>query len=152
MPSRKRRSGRGGRGFDLAPEQQTEPRAARAELRRGAERQVDLQAARQQEHAVDQRLRRQVEEVDGAERVGELARPVGQHPIDPLVAGDAERQVDVRPAVAAVAGQRADRGAGDHPGIGCCHPKDVVAHALAIGDGEHAAPRTSPQAAGSGAP
>ncbi len=76
-------------------------------------REVELQRIRQQEHAVGGRAVLEVGEVNGVEVVDERARPVVEHSSDRHVVGDAEREIQIGEAVAAVDGKRAHGGSGN---------------------------------------
>ena len=76
-------------------------------------REVELQRIRQQEHAVDGRAVLEVGEVHGVEVVDERARPVVEHSSDRNVVGDAEREIQIGEAIAAVDGKRAHGGSGN---------------------------------------
>ena len=76
-------------------------------------REVELQRVRQQEHAVGGRAALEVGEVHRVELVDERARPVVEHSSDRHVVGDAEREVQVGEAVAAVHRKRAHGGSGN---------------------------------------
>ena len=127
-----------------AAEQKPEPRPARAPRGSGCKRKVDLKAARQEEDAVDRSARRHVEEMDASELGCELMRPILEDVLDGRGVIDAEREVEVGPAVARTVGEAADHGAGDHTRIGLRHAEHVVAHAVAVLDAEHGADARRP--------
>ena len=134
------------RPLDRLAEEQAEPRPRRAERGSRREREIELEAAREQEDAVDRGAAREVEELHGVELVDEAARPVGEHVGHVDAVRDRERQVEVRPAVARALGKRADDRARDDAVIRVRQRKHAVAHPLAILDAEHGAslPRTLP--------
>jgi hypothetical protein len=71
--------------------------------------------------------------------VDERARPVMEHRSDRHVVGDAEAEVHVGEAVAAVGGQRAHGGCGNHARIGLREPEQVLANSIPLRNGEHEA-------------
>jgi hypothetical protein len=73
----------------------------RSELGRRSDRHVELEASGKQEDAVDRRAPAQVPVMKHPKLALESFRPIGEHGLrlDPV--GDAEREVDVRPAVLA---------------------------------------------------
>ena len=73
-------------------------------------REVELKRVRQQEHAVGGRTALEVDKVHRVELVDERARPVTEHVGDRHPVGDAEGEVQVGEAVAAVHGKRAHGG------------------------------------------
>ena len=87
-------------------EDDAERRAARAEVALRRERDVNLQAVREQEDAVDRADGGQVPVMDGAELVGETGGPVGHDDAHVGVLGEAEVDVDVGPAVLLTLGGR----------------------------------------------
>jgi hypothetical protein len=91
------------RTVDGLAEQQRKAIGRRRERRCGREREIDLKAAGQEEDAIDARAGRIVEEPAAAERL-HGQRPVAEHRVERHVVRDAERQVDVRPPVAAGGG------------------------------------------------
>jgi hypothetical protein len=73
------------------------------------------------------------------ELVDERARPLIEHVSDRHVVGDPEGEVQVGEAVAAVDGERANGGSGNHVLILLREPKQVLAKSLALLNGEHEA-------------
>ena len=118
-------------------EQQLEPGAEGAELGAGRERDVDLQAAGEQEHAIDRGQERQVEEMNGAELALEVTRPLGEEVGSFRSGREPECEVEVRPAIAAAQGQRPHHRARDHATVRARHLQQPVAHAIALLDAEH---------------
>jgi hypothetical protein len=82
-----------------AAEQQPERRRDGTELRRRCESDVHLQGAGQQGHAVDGRAAGHVQVIQGPVIAVHQVGPVGYNRSDVGPGGDAERQVNVRPAV-----------------------------------------------------
>lgn len=76
-------------------------------------REVQLQRIRQQEHAVRGRPALEVGKLHRFELVDERARPIVEHVGDLSMVGDAEGEVHVGEAVAAVYDERAHGGSGD---------------------------------------
>ena len=124
------------RQLDGAAEEEAEARPARAELRRRAEREVDLEAAGEEEDAVDRRAEGDVEEVDAVELVRHSPGPVGEDLGNRHVVVDGERQVDVGPAVAGTLREPADDRRADDARVGLRQSEHVVASALAVLDAE----------------
>jgi hypothetical protein len=104
-------------------EQQPESWPGGTKLRRRRHRQVDLQRVGEQEHAVGGRTTLEVGKVHRMELVDEPARPGIEHLSDRHVVGDAEAEVQVGEAVAAVGGERAHGGSGNHVLIGLREPE-----------------------------
>ena len=94
-------------------EQQPEAWSGGTKLSCRRHREVELERVRQQEHAVGGRTALEVGEVHRVELVGERARPVVEDITDRHVVGDAEGEVQVREAVAAVHCERAHSGSGN---------------------------------------
>jgi hypothetical protein len=86
-------------------EQQPESWPGGTKLRRRGHRQVDLQRVGEQEHAVGGRAALQVGKVHRIQLVDERACPGIEHLSDRYVVGDAEAEVQVGEAVAAVGGE-----------------------------------------------
>jgi len=120
-----------------AAEEQRESRTASPELGRGRKRQVDLKAARQQEHSVDRRPAGKIEQVDSLELTSEVARPVAKHLRDGHTVHDAESEVEVRPAIAPAAGSPAHQRPGDYTRVRRRHREHALADTVTLGDGEH---------------
>ena len=133
-----RRRRRSLRHVDGTTEEQPEPWTARAERGRRRERQIDLQAARQQKHSIDRGPSWKVEQVGCIELGHELPRPVGQDVAHRHVVGHSEGQVEIRPAIAAAIREPADDGGGDHVRIGRGHLEHAIMHAIPVLDAEHA--------------
>ena len=110
------------------------PRAERGGRR---ERKVDLQAARQQEHAIDRGPGREVEQVGGVELRGELPSPVAEDVAHRYGVGHRKGQVEIRPAISAAFRKTADDGGGDHARIGRGHLQHAFTHAVPFVDAEH---------------
>ena len=70
----------------------------------------------------------------------ERARPVVEHVGHRHAVGNAEGQVQVGEAVAAVHGERPHGGSGNHAFILVREPKQVLAESIPLLDGEHEAP------------
>jgi hypothetical protein len=112
----------------------------RSERRGGRERQVDLEAVAEHERAVRRRARVQVEVVHGAELADGEVAPVAEHVGRRRALGDAEEQVDVRPAVLGVTRSRAgDRRAHDAR-VGAGALEEQRPHRLAAVGGEQSRP------------
>ena len=112
--------------------------ATRAERRGGSEGDVDLEPAREQEHAVQPGGRANVEMVDRACVAVDRLRPVPHDVVDVRAVVDTEEEVDVRPAVLLAADDGArQRRAGD-AGILVCALDERRADALALLRREHA--------------
>ena len=94
-------------------EQKPESWPGGTKLGRRRHREVELKRVRQQEHAVGGRTALEVGKVHRVELVDERARPVIEHVSDRHVVGDAEGEVQVGEAVAAVHGERAHGGSGN---------------------------------------
>ena len=126
----RRRLGR--RNVDGLAEDGAEARRAGAEVRLGRERDVDLEAALEQEDAVEGRAGAHIPVVDGAGFLVDGARPVGDHLVEVGALGDAEEDVDVRPAVLVPERCRSgQRGAGD--AIVCASPlEQAVSNLVAL--------------------
>ena len=73
------------------------------------------------------------------ELVDERARPGIEHRSDRHVVGDAEGEVHVGEAVAAVGGERAHGGCGDHARILLREPEQLLAERMPLRNGEHEA-------------
>ena len=73
------------------------------------------------------------------ELVDERARPGVEHLSDRHVVGDAEAEVHVGETVAAVGGERAHDGCGNHVLIGLREPEQVLANSIPLLNGEHEA-------------
>ena len=73
------------------------------------------------------------------ELVDERARPGIEHRSDRHVVGDAEGEVHVGEAVAAVGGERAHGGCANHVLIGLREPEQVLANSIPLRNGEHEA-------------
>ena len=117
-PHPKRSPATGGVGTSDSPvgcltEQKPESWPSGTKLSRRRHREVELKRVRQQEHAVRGRTVLEVGKVHRIELVDERARPVIEHVSDRDVAGDAEGEVQVGEAVAAVHGERAHSGSGN---------------------------------------
>jgi hypothetical protein len=67
----------------------------------------------------------------------EGARPGVEHLGDGHVVGDAEAEVQVGETVAAVHGERAHDGSGNHVRIGLREPEQVLANSIPLLHGEH---------------
>src|SRR5437588_3719499 len=101
--------------LDRLAEEEPKLGTPRAEVALRREREVDLQAAGEQEDAVDRRLAQEVEEVGRVELKLELPRPLVDNVHDRHAVGDAEGQVEIRPAVSRPMREPADDRAGDDP-------------------------------------
>src|SRR5207248_6256120 len=88
-------------------EQKPESWPGGTKLSRRRHREVELQGVRQQEHAVGGRPALEVGKLHRVELVDERSRPVVEYVGDPNMIGDAEGEVHVGEAVAAVDGERA---------------------------------------------
>jgi hypothetical protein len=119
--------------------QQPESWPGGTKLRRRRHRQVHLQRVREQEHAVAGRTALEVGKVHRIELVKERARPGIEHRSDWHVVGDAEGEVQVGEAVAAVGGERAHGGCGNHVLIGLRELEQVLAERIPLRNGEHEA-------------
>jgi hypothetical protein len=90
---------RGGRRFlrlfDNFPEDEPKLGAARAELGRWRKRQIKLQAMREQEHSVDDRAARKVEQLDRPELTNDGPGPPFQHLRHRHVVCDCEHEVEI---------------------------------------------------------
>jgi hypothetical protein len=73
------------------------------------------------------------------ELVDEGAGPGSAHRGDRQVLGDAEAEVQVGEAVAAVGGERAHGGCGNQARIGLREPEQVLAEGIALRNGAHEA-------------
>ena len=76
----------------------------------------------------------QVEEMHRAELAGEPARPLVEQIRERNAVCNAERQVEVRPAISPGEGERADLGTGNDPSIGRSELEHPVADAVALFD------------------
>lgn len=113
-------------------EQEAEVRTGGAELRFGAEREVDLEVPRQEEDAVDGAAEGQVEEHDAAELGAHRRRPVIKDVAHRDAVAYAEGEVDVGEPVGAVPGSRADDGIGDDPPVGTGAVEEGALHPFTI--------------------
>ena len=82
--------------------------------------------------------------MDASELGCDLLRPLLEDVVDGRGVIDAEREVEVGPAVARTVREAADHGGGDHARIGLGHAEHVVAHAVAVLDAEHGADARRP--------
>ena len=132
-------TGRGSLGLARSrlAEQKPESWPGGTKLSRRRHREVELKRVRQQEHAVGGRTALEVGEVHRVELVDERARPVVEHIGDRHVVGDAEGEVQVGEAVAAVHGERAHGGSGDDALILLREPQHALAESIPLLDGEH---------------
>jgi hypothetical protein len=126
-----------GRASRRLAEEQPEAWTRRTELRRRGHREVELERVREQEHAVDRRTDSEIGELHGPELVDQLGRPVVEHLIDRDGVGDAEGEVEVGEAVAAVDREGTDDGARDDAVIALREPEDPRAERISLLDGEH---------------
>ena len=81
--------------------------------------------------------RYEVGKVHRLELVDERPRPVVEHVGDRHVVGDAEGEVQVGEAVAAVHGERAHGGSGDDTLVLLREPQQTLAQSIPLLDGEH---------------
>jgi hypothetical protein len=123
--------------LDGVAEEQRELGPERTKVALGREGEVDLQIAGKQKDAVDRRPKRQVEQVHRTELAGDLRSPIGQHRVSGGAVGEAEGQIQVRPAVAAALCQRSDLGAGHDASVRLRDLQQAIAHTIALLDGEH---------------
>jgi hypothetical protein len=90
---------RGGRRFlrllDNFPEDEPKLGAPRAKLGRWRKRQIKLQAVREQEHSVDDRAARKVEQLDRPELTNGGPGPAFQHLRHRHVVCDCEHEVEI---------------------------------------------------------
>jgi hypothetical protein len=133
QPPSDRRGGTLGLAHRGLTEQQPKSWTGRTKLRRRRHRQVQLQRIRQQQHPVGGRTGK----VHRIQLVDKHARPVIEHLSDRHVVGDAEGKVQVGEAVAAVGGERAHGGCGDHARILLGEPEQVLAERIPLRNGEH---------------
>ena len=89
-------------------EEQPEARGAGAERRLRRQREIQLEAAREEEDPIERRAAPDVEQPDRLELVREPLRPLVQHRLDVDAVDDCEGQVEVGPAVALAVGEQAD--------------------------------------------
>ena len=75
--------------------------------------------------------------MDRVELRRECTSPVVQNVAHRYVVRDGERQVEIRPAIAATVCESADDGGGDHTRIGIGHLQHAVAHPVTVVDAEH---------------
>ncbi|HJT58176.1 MAG TPA: hypothetical protein VJ761_16855 [Ktedonobacteraceae bacterium] len=127
-------SARLGRGRHLlgGAEERTEVGAACAKVLGRSHRHVDLQTARQQEHAVDTRTEGQVELVEHAPFLREDCCPVIQHGLRCDARGDAEGHIDVGPPISAPKGHGAGERTSDDSWIALREFEDALPHLLAL--------------------
>ncbi|HJT55038.1 MAG TPA: hypothetical protein VJ761_00980, partial [Ktedonobacteraceae bacterium] len=123
--------GRGRRGLGWT-EERTEGGAAGAEVLGRRCGHVDLQPARQQEHAVDTPTERQVELVEHAPFSLEHCRPVLKDGLKPDALLDTEGHVDVGPLIPAAKGQGAGERTGDDPRVALRQFEDALPHLVAL--------------------
>jgi hypothetical protein len=102
-------------------------------LRREGE--VELQAAGHEEDAIDARPGRQVEQEDAAELLLDRLRPVREHVESRNAFGDAEREVEIGPAVSAARRERADGRAGDDAVVRLGELEHPRANTVPVGGG-----------------
>src|SRR5437879_9205395 len=126
-----RRRGRG-RTLRRGPEQQLEGGRLRREVPLRRECEVDLQAVREHEHAVQPRARPHVHVMDGAVLLVHASGPVVEGRRDLRVLVEAERKVDVRPAILASHRGRAGEGRRRDPWIRPRRGDELTTHALAL--------------------
>jgi hypothetical protein len=90
---------RGGRRFlrlfNSLPEEQPKLGASRAELGRSRKGQIELEAVREQEHSIDDRAARKVEQLDRPELTDDGPGPGFQHLRNRHVVCDGEHEVEV---------------------------------------------------------
>ena len=104
----------GRREVDRLAEDGAEARRTRAEVRLGREGDVHLEAVREQKDPVERIAGANVPVMDGAGLVVDGGRPVDDHLVEVGALGDAEEDVDVRPAVLVAERRRpGQRRAGD---------------------------------------
>ena len=140
-PHPKRSAAGGGSGrlriAHCLTEQEPESWPGGAKPGRRRHREVELKCVRQQEDAVDGGDAFQVGKVYRVELVDERARPVIEHIGDGHVVGDAEGEVQVGEAIAAVHGKRAHGGSGNGALILFREPEQALAESIPLLDGEH---------------
>ena len=120
-------------------EEKTEPWTGGSKLGCRRHREVELQRVRKEEHAIGGRTALEVGKVHRLEFVDERARPVVEHLSDALPIGDAEGQIQVREAVAAVQGERPHGGTRNHTFILVGKPEEVLSESISLLNGEHQA-------------
>ena len=76
--------------------------------------------------------------MDAVELVDDATGPVGEDVVHGLAVRDPERQVEIRPPVAAAGRQRPDLGARDDARVDAGQLEHVLADPVALLDGEHA--------------
>src|SRR5262249_44366070 len=101
--------------FDGFPKQQLELGPQRSELMLRRERDIDLQIAREQKHAIERRQKRQVEQVRRAELALQFWTPFVQDLHRSRALREPERQIQIRPAIAFARGERSHDSPGDDP-------------------------------------
>ena len=75
--------------------------------------------------------------MDRVELGCELPGPVAQDVAHRHGVGDGERQVEIRPAIAAAVRKSPDGGGSDHARINRCHLQHAITHAVTVVDTEH---------------
>jgi len=123
-------------GCDLS-EQQPEARTGGTKLARGRHREVELECVGEEEDAVDGRVALEIDEFDGTHLIDERVCPVSEYRGDRRRLSDAERQVQVREAVALVHREGSDGGSADDPVIILAQTQHAITQAVSPVNGEH---------------
>jgi hypothetical protein len=122
-------------------EDKPQPRAVGTELSRRCHRKVQLERAREQEHAVNSQTTLQVGESYRAEFIHQPGCPIIKNPSDRDTVSNAESQVQVGEAITAtVHGKRTHDGCRNDPVILFREPEHTVPEGIALPDGEHRYP------------
>jgi hypothetical protein len=67
----------------------------------------------------------------------EIARPVIEYIRESRPVGDAEREIEIGPAISPAEGEGTDLGPRPDAGVVSCELKHVIAHAIPLLDGKH---------------
>ncbi len=124
------------RQVDRLAEDGAEALRAGAEVRLGREGDVDLEAALEQEDAVESRAGAHIPVVDCIDG----RRPVRDHVIEVGVLGNAQEDVDVRPSILAPEGRRAGHRSARDPLVSPSPLEQALAYLVALLRREHARP------------
>jgi len=123
--------------FVCLPEEQPECGTTRAEVGRSRERQIKLKAVREQEHPVDDRTAREVEQLNRPELANDGLGPGFQHFGHRHLVCDGEHEVEIRPPVPFVVCERANHSPSDDRRVRRRDVQHPVAHVVTMANVEH---------------
>lgn len=133
-------------GFiDGLAKEESEVWASCSEARLRSEREIQLEATREQENSINRWPTREIKKSYRMELIDDPARPVFQHVLQGPVVDHCERKVKIRPAISVLVSHRSDDRPGDDSIVGCCKFKDPIADPVTLKNAEQFASLGQPK-------